>query len=362
MTYATHRTANRPLLPSTRRGAGAPRLNIAELAMVAVAGEVVPPTQTGSLYRIGRDGVPQVLPGPGGIVLNHRVGDPCVGLAADHLEPGASVMSRRRALKGRPDADNRALNTYACIGNVVRVLAGACRGSNGVVTGKHGGVDHLLVDFEPKVLRRLAIGDKVQIYAYGLGLRLLDHRHLTLFNCSPRLVNRWGLRRQGEALGVPVTHLLPAAVMGSGLGRDSACHGDYDIQLFDPGVRRRYRLGSLRFGDLVAVRGADSRFGRSFHRDFTTIGVVVHGDSIKSGHGPGLVSLISGPATLIRPLYQPRANLAGILGLREPAVPASRATLLDKLARNAPRTRITQGLHVANVDADRQRGTRNAGA
>ena len=361
MNYRNRSVTSKTLLAPTRRAAGAPRLNLAELAMVAVAGEVAPPAQAGSLYRIGRDGVPQVLPGPGGIVLNHRVGDPCVGLAADHLEPGVSIMSRRRALKGRADADNRALNTYCCIGNVVRVLSGECRGGNGVVTGKHGGVDHLLVDFNSKLLRRLAIGDKVQVYSYGLGLRLLEHRGLTLFNCSPQLINRWGLRRMGKALGVPVTHTIPAAVMGSGLGRDSACHGDYDIQLFDPQVRRRFRLGSLRFGDVVAVRGSDSRFGRSFHSGFTTIGVVVHGDSIKSGHGPGLVSLISGPAALIKPLHQPRANLAAILGLREPAAPTIRATLLDKLGRGAAVSTRPRVATVVGAGTGR-RGSRPVGA
>lgn len=322
------------------RPAGTPRLNLAELAMVAVGGEIVTPRQGKSSYRIGRDGVPRVLPGPGGIVLSHRVGDPCIGLAADHLEPGAAVQNRQRPAKGKADAGNLGLNTYACIGNLARVQSGPCRGKTGVVSGKHGGVDHVLVDFEPRILRRLGIGDRVQIYTYGLGLRLLDHREISLFNCSPRLVERWGLRHRGKVLGVPVTHVLPAGIMGSGLGRDSACRGDYDIQLFDAGVRGRFRLDRLRFGDLVAIRGADTRFGRAAHQGFTSVGVVVHSDSIKSGHGPGVVSLLSGPATLIQPLYEPRANLAAVLGLREPAKPRPRMTLLDKLAREPSHGRI----------------------
>jgi len=311
-------------------------MNLRELAMVAVAGEIVPPTQGKTPYRIGRDGLARMLPGPGGIVLSHRVGDPCVGLAADHLETGASVASRQRALKGEPDAANLALNTYACVGNLARVLTGPCAGKKGVVTGKHGGVNHVLVDFPPEVLQRLRIGDRIQIYAQGLGLRLPEHPELALFNCSPRLIRRWGLRSRPHKLGVPVTHLLPAGIMGSGLGRDNACLGDYDIQLFDPEVRRRYGLDRLRFGDLVAIRGADTRYGRAFHSGYTTIGIVVHGDSLKAGHGPGVVTLITGEARFLEPLHDPRANLAPLLGLRP--LPTKGARL--KVAAGRPSTPV----------------------
>jgi hypothetical protein len=304
-------------------------MNLRELAMVAVAGEIVPPAQGRSPYRIGRDGVPRVLPGPGGIVLSHRVGDRCVGLAADHLEPGVAVQSRLRALKGEPNAANLALNTYACVGNRALVLTGPCAEKQGVVTGKHGGVSHVLVDFPDPVLRRLRIGDKVQIYSHGLGLRLPEHPELTLYNCSPRLLARWGLRSRPHRLEVPVTHLLPAGIMGSGIGRDNAARGDYDIQLFDPQVRRRYGLDRLRFGDLVAIRGADTRFGRAFHTGYTTIGVVVHSDSTKSGHGPGVVTLITGEARFLAPRYAPRANLAAVLGLRELGQTSTRAAFLE---------------------------------
>jgi hypothetical protein len=312
-----------PLLPLVSssfgavRTAGVPRMNLSQLAMVAVAGEIVPPKEGRSPYRIGRDGVPRILPGPGGIVLNHRVGDPCVGLAADHLEPGAAVENRQKSAKGEPDGHNLAFNTYACIGNTALVLTGPCQGKTGVVTGKHGGVNHVLVDFPPTVLRRLRIGDKIQIYAYGLGLELPDYPSLHLYNCAPRLIRRWAVRALPPRLYVPVTHALPAAVMGSGLGRDNAARGDYDIQLFDPQVRKRFGLDRLRFGDLVAILHADTRYGRAYHRSYTTIGVVVHGDSAKSGHGPGVVTLISGESRYLEPVRDDRANLAAVLGLRE---------------------------------------------
>jgi hypothetical protein len=54
-------------------------------------GQIAHPVGAGNPYRIGNDGVPRVLPATGGIVLNHRVGDRCVGLMGNHIEPGVAL-------------------------------------------------------------------------------------------------------------------------------------------------------------------------------------------------------------------------------------------------------------------------------
>ena len=316
------RRQHAPAMATALRSAGAPRLNLSQLAMIATLGEIVPPTQGKSPYRIDRNGVPRLLPGPGGIVVSHRVGDPCVGLAADHLEPGVAIQCRQKSLKGTMDAANLAVNSYACIGNRALVVSGPCQGRQGVVTGKHGGVNHVLIDFPTGVLRRLRIGDRIQVYTYGLGVRLDDHPRLSVINASPRLLRRWGLRSAPPKLFVPVTHRLPAAIMASGIGRDNTVRGDYDIQLSDPEMRRRFGLDRLRFGDLVAIQHADNRFGRSWHGEYTSVGVVVHGDSVKAGHGPGVVTLISGESRYLELVADAKANLAKVLGLR--ALPKAR--------------------------------------
>ena len=94
----------------------------------------------------------RVLPGTGGITINCRIGDPCVGLAADHVEPGVALHNNGREIIGARNGPNLALLTSACVGNRARVATGPAAGATGLVTGKHGGVDHVLVDFDTKTL------------------------------------------------------------------------------------------------------------------------------------------------------------------------------------------------------------------
>ena len=301
-------------------------MNRDELVMMTVLGETCSPLSAENPYRVGQDGKLRLLPGTGGITLSHRVGDACVGLAADHVEPGVSIRHERRVRGG--DGANLALQTYACVGNYAEVVNGRARGARGVVTGKHGGVDTVLVDFPLAVMRRMAIGDRVQVYACGLGLRLIDHPEVTVMNAAPRLIARWGLRHGDGPLVAPVTHVVPAKLMGSGLGKSNTVRGDYDIQLFDQAVARRHRLNALRFGDLVAITDADTRYGRSYSGGHVTIGVVIHSESTVAGHGPGVVSLLTGETRDLRWTIDPSANIAARLGLRPPASPRERAPLV----------------------------------
>lgn len=310
-----------------------PRVNTDELVAVSVLGQIAHPVGHANPYRIGYDGVPRVLPGTGGIVLNKRVGDRCVGLAGDHIEPGVALHNNQREVIGPRDGPNNALITYACVGNRARVISGPCTGRVGLVTGKHGGINHVLVDFPSEVLMRLQIGDRVQIVAHGLGMRLPDHPRVEVLNASPSLLRRWGIVERDGALHVPVTHLVPARVMGSGLGKNTAWRGDYDIQLAERETRRRYRLGSLRFGDMVAIIDADVRRGPLYGRGRITIGVIVHGDSTVSGHGPGVTPLLTGPASVLRPLFAPNANLAEIFQVRRAVPPKNEATLSERDTR-----------------------------
>jgi hypothetical protein len=307
--------------PAALRISGTPRVNASALVAQVVAGQVANALVRAGPYRIGRDGLLWVVPGTGGITLNRRVGDRAVGMAGDHVEPGASVRNNDRDALGRRDAPNRGLLLYSCIGNRARVVSGPAAGAVGTVTGKHGGINNVLVDFEPAALRRLRVGDRVQVTAVGQGLALPGFPTVHAMNLSPRLLARWGIRAHAGHLHVPVTHVVPAGFMGSGLGRMEGVLGDCDIQLSDPQTLRRLRLDELRLGDLVAVCPMDFRFGASRRRGALTIGAVVHGNSHVAGHGPGVTPLLASAAGALLPVFSPHANLARVLGLRRDLAP-----------------------------------------
>jgi uncharacterized protein DUF4438 len=321
---------------------GTVRTNASDLVMQAVIGEIGSPIGRTNPYRIGNDGVPRILPGPGGITLNHRIGDRCVGLAADHIEPGVSLRNHQRNVGGAADGPNLALMTSACVGNLARVVTGNCRGATGLVTAKHGGVNHVLVDFDTRTLAKLSIGDQVQVYSCGLGLALPDYPEITLTNCAPSLLRRWNPTPRGGALEVRVTHVVPAEIIGSGRGQNTVSRADFDIELFDANVRRRYGLDTLRFGDLICIEGADSRFGFSVRHGHFTLGVIAHSDSTVSGHGPGVVALMTGPISRLRPIFDGSANIAALYQRRRLAVPRRRIPVAGRVPSASRRLQTHQ--------------------
>lgn len=307
-----------------------PVINERDLVVAMVAGQIAHPVAQGNPYRIGYDGAARVLPGTGGIAVNQRIGDRCVGISGDHVEPGVALHNNGREVIGPRNGPNNALLTYACVGNLATVISGPCTGQRGLVTGKHGGVNHVLVDFPSRVLERLRIGDRIQIRSCGLGLRLPEFPGVTVMNSAPELLRRWGIRQHQGRLSVAVTHRIPATLMGSGLGKNSALRGDYDIQIGDPELRRRFRLGRLRYGDFVAIVGSASGHGPSVRTGEITIGIVVHSDSTVSGHGPGVTPLLSARGQLLRLVSDVDANLAAVFDIRRPARPRDHCPLPAK--------------------------------
>jgi hypothetical protein len=72
------------------------------------------------------------------------------------------------------------------------------------------------------------------------------------------------------------------------------------------------------------------RRGPLYRAGRITIGVIVHGDSTVSGHGPGVTPLLTGPAELLRPQRDEQANLARVLEVRTPVPPQQRRTLAER--------------------------------
>ena len=285
------------------------RTNSDKLVKMSVVGEITHPSTTP--YRISADGHPVVLPGTGGITYNIRVGDLAVGWEADHVEPGVTT-------KNSDNKANDGLNTLACVGNEAVVIGGDAKGEKGVVVGKHGGAEHVMIDVPFETMEKLQIGEKFLIKAFGVGMKLLDFPQVTVMNLAPNFLEAMSLEGDEEGnLVIPVTHKVPAMIMGSGLGSNHAYRGDYDIQLFDANAVEEYGLEDLRFGDLVALMDADNTFGPIYRKGAVTVGIIVHSNCVTAGHGPGVTRLFTSSTGKIVPKIEPNANIAKILKLRE---------------------------------------------
>jgi hypothetical protein len=301
------------------------RTNAKSLIRMAVQGKVAAPMRF-EAYEMDAEGRGHSLPSVGGIVYNVKVGDPAFGWAGDHVEPAVSALIDEEKRSNRL---NQAFNFLACVGNEAVVLSGEARGARGTVTGHHGGVEHVLIDFDDRTLARMAVGDKILIRAYGQGLQLTDHPKVKIYNLAPEVLRRMGIVERKKWLEIPVAAKIPAALMGSGIGHPDPATGDYDITTQDPKMVRKHGLDALRLGDLVAIMDADNTFGRHFYTGAVTIAIVVHSDSVLSGHGPGVTTLISAREG-IRPVLGKRRNLADLLHI-------GRSRRDGSKARGAPR-------------------------
>ena len=291
------------------------KTNAEKLVRISVMGEVSSPIVSKAIYRISADGKPKILPGVGGITYNLRVGDFACGWQADHVEPSVSVENKENDARSGNGA-NIALNVFACIGNQAIIVSGDAKGAKGVVVGKHGGIEHVLVDFELEIMEKLIHGDKILIKAFGVGLELLDFPNIKLMNIDPSFLAAINPQKIDSKLQVPVTHIFPAALMGSGLGRNHVYSGDYDLQMFDDKSIQKYGLEDLRIGDLVAILDADHSYGRIYRLGAISIGIVVHTNCVIAGHGPGVTSLMTSSQGEIIPKIDKDANIANLLNLR----------------------------------------------
>jgi hypothetical protein len=271
------------------------------------------PPKTRGTWGVDHQGTPFILPSIGGITLNIQVGDPASGWAGDHVEPGVSCTADTKKPFEHP---NTSLQVYSCVGNKARVISGEAKGAKGYVIGHHGGSEHVIVDFPRKAKKKLTYDDKIIIHAKGQGLKLVDYPEIILFNLDPALLKKMRIEESGETeLEVPVTTIVPATCLGSGIGAAHVAKGDYDIVTSDPESVKEYQLDKIRFGDFVALMDHDNRYGRAYRKGAVTIGVVVHSDCLIAGHGPGVTTIMTCETSLIKPVIDPQANMADLLGI-----------------------------------------------
>jgi hypothetical protein len=251
-------------------------------------------------YRIDRDGNPYVAVGDGGVVLGLRLGDSVFGHVGDHAAPGACLV--------HPSDDARyAVVGLSCIGNRAIIRTGDAVGREGVVFGKRGGGERVIVIFAQDVLARLRPSDQVAIMSRGQGAKA-PLAGITQMNITPEALSLLPVRVEGDQVDVGVRVVLPSRTVGNGVGRPMAMW-DVDLQVDSA----NQAMSELRLGDLVAISDLDARTNAGFRKDWLSVGVVTHGTSPQPGHGPGVTIVLSGPAKH----FSIRSEGAAHQGLRE---------------------------------------------
>ena len=286
------------------------KTNRDKLVMQSVQGKIHSPIMGPNQYRISHEGIPMILPATGGITYNYQIGDSCMDLVGDHVEPGVSMRNE--------DAkENKALMVLSCVGNEAKVISGDAKGAKGYVTGMHGGIEHVLVYFPKEDLENMAIDDKILIKAHGQGLKIEGHEDVLVMNIDPDLFEKLGIKEnENGELEVPVVTEIPAHLMGSGIGSSTSLSGDYDITTGDKEELKKYGIDKLRFGDIVLLKDCDNTYGRQFLKGAVTIGIIVHSNCILAGHGPGVTGLLSSKTSKIKGIKDENANIANYLSIK----------------------------------------------
>ena len=236
------------------------KTNQDKIVKQSVMGRVHHPVLTPQkVYRVGSDGGARFTPAHGAITYDIEIGDSCMGLVGDHIEPGVSS-------KNADDIENRAYTHLSCIGNVAEVVTGRAAGDKGFVTGTHGGIDHVMIWFSQETLNKMVCDDKILVKGYGQGLALVDYPQVKIMSIDPELFGKLNIREENGKLVVPVAAVIPAYLMGSGLGAMEVFGSDYDIMTRDPEAYEKFHLGKLRFGDLVYIQDHQCFHGPDYLR------------------------------------------------------------------------------------------------
>lgn len=292
-----------------RKKSASLKTNKDKLITTAVQAVVHPAGSRG--YSTTYDGKPKVSIGMASINYTVSLGDATYGWAsADHVEPDVTIQGR-----DRQRASECAIAILGCIGNEARVISGEAKGAKGMYIGRHAGSDDLAW-FPKTVLENLALDDKIQVKAEGVGLKIEGFEDVRVNKLSPELLEKMGIKIEGNQLMVPVVMEIPGHIMGSGIGGPFIEYVDYDIQTTCPEIVEEFDLKSIKLGDLVAIRDHYDYYGRGRYKGAVTIGVCIHGWSDYAGHGPGLNPVLAALPGRIKTKIDPHANVAYYLGIR----------------------------------------------
>jgi len=259
------------------------------LVNVSVMGSVCQPNYQGlpaEPYRLDSKGNPFLLPSWGSVVHNVSVGDSAFGWEADCIHPGVSI-------KYQSEAGNRGLNILACVGNEAVIMSGDAKNTKGIVTGKSGRFsEQIIIHFPKKIREKISINDKILIKSRGVGLKIEKFLNIFCKSLSPELLDKMNIVIKNKKLQIPVTHTIPEHLVGAGSGLTSES-GSLHIQTTDDTEMKKYKLNTLKLGDLVFINNYDSSYQHGFLRNAWAIGIIGQTNGPRAGYGPGITILMS---------------------------------------------------------------------
>lgn len=291
------------------------KTNKTKLITLAVQGEIMP-AQVERNYNVTWNGKPKLCIGIGGINYNLKICDKIFGWAnGDRAEPCVATDNTGK------DPWKSAYRINSSLGNEATVLSGEGKGAKGIVIGKHGyrlleGVHHVLVHFDDDILEKLAIGDRIQIKACGVGLKIEGFEDILVRSMSPILLEKMRIEEVDSKLVIPVVKEIPHYLTGEGWGTQ-AHESNIGIQTCYPPDIKEFSLDELRFGDIVLLNDVLSDYGRGYYKGAASVGVICSGPSDISGRGIGVLTIMSTRSGKLRSKFDSEANIGKYLGLRE---------------------------------------------
>ncbi len=277
-----------------------------DLLSLAVQGQIAPAEPARS-YVVTWEGKPKMALGIGGINYNLKIGGKVFGWAGgDRATVGVATVGIGE------DRFQTAWLSFTSIGNEVKVLGGGARGRKGLIIGKFQ--SYVLVHFEDAVLENLAISDKLQVKARGVGLKIEGFEDVFVHGLDPDVLEALAAETEGGLLEVPVVKEIPAELVGQGAG-GSSLYGNWHIQTCYPPDIEKYGLKELRFGDLVLLRDIQTDYGKGYYKGGATVGVVCSGPSDISGLGIGITPILSTRAGKLKGRFDAAANIGKYLGI-----------------------------------------------
>jgi hypothetical protein len=281
------------------------KTNEKKLIKMSIGGYVTQPSFKNPGYIPDNDGNSVILPGMYGVVNNVKVGDKAFGWNGDHIEPGVSIDSENVN-------EHFALHYLVCTGNKAIVRSGEAKGKTGIVTGEHA---RNLIHFEQNILEKICVGDQIDIITHGRGLKLLDFPEIEIKKIDPNLLKSMNFKVENKKLIVDVAIELPIKIMGSGAELNSE-YVDQDLMSGDRSLMKKLKIDQMKLGDLIVINHADHRWGRSYKKDHVSIALCIHGDSVMTGHGPGIMTIMTGTKKNLGWRINKKANLKNILKIK----------------------------------------------